>query len=260
MTVSSQRIPEARDRSPSSRSCRVPTKPGQPRHAEVEAVQAVPREVDERHRRREQQHRERRRDERERETALPRFERRRGPRGTRPSGRRQPFSMLLDARLRLVQRFLGRLLADERGLDRRRHRLADRRPLRHARTPVDVGVLLQRFEGRRDEVVARVLHRRRELRRAPQRDAVDAGPLGGPRELPRRARLRLGRRRPQDEQPRRLLLLVGQRGVDRGIPSSRSTSRACRSVPSASARSAILPTTFDFSGLLITAADECASM
>ena len=51
------------------------------------------------------------------------------------------------------------------GLDRRAHRVADRRPLRHARPPVDVGVVLERLQRRRDEVVARVLHRGGELGR-----------------------------------------------------------------------------------------------
>src|SRR5689334_2520492 len=49
---------------------------------------------------------------------------------------------LLDAHLRLVERFLGLLLADQRGLNGGGHGVADRGPLRHARPPVDVGVLL----------------------------------------------------------------------------------------------------------------------
>src|SRR5581483_8839102 len=65
---------------------------------------------------------------------------------------------LLDARLRLVERFLGFLLTDKRRLDRGRHRVADRGPLGHARPPVDVGILLERGERGFDEVGSRVLH------------------------------------------------------------------------------------------------------
>src|SRR5438270_9371003 len=59
--------------------------------------------------------------------------------------RRSALQDLCDPGLRLIQRFLGLLLAHQRGLDRGRHRVADGGPLRHARTPFDIGVLLQRL-------------------------------------------------------------------------------------------------------------------
>src|SRR5205814_5824701 len=107
----------------------------------------------------------------------------------------------VDLGLRLVERFLRLLLADERRLYRGRQRVADRRPLRHARAPVDVGVLLERLQRGFDEVGAAVAHEAVELRVAPERAAVDARALRRPGELPRGARLRLGGRGPRDEEP-----------------------------------------------------------
>src|SRR5947207_9098959 len=117
---------------------------------------------------------------------------------------------LLDARLRLIERVLRLLLADQRRLDFGAHRLSDRGPLGNTRTPFDVRVLLERRERGLDEVHTRILHRIGKVARSPQRCAIDARALCWTRELPRRARLRLCGSGPRHEQPRRFLLLLRQ--------------------------------------------------
>src|ERR1043165_9617762 len=82
---------------------------------------------------------------------------------------------LLDPGMRPVQRFLRLRLIDQRRLDRRAHRVAEGRVLRHARPPVDVGILLERLERGLDEIGALRLYSLHEVRGLPQRGAIDSG-------------------------------------------------------------------------------------
>src|SRR5687768_11198608 len=106
---------------------------------------------------------------------------------------------LADAALRFVERFLRLLLADQRRLDRGGHGLADRWPLRHLRTPLDIEIAAHRLDRGLQEVRPEALGQARELLRLPEREPVQSEPLHGAARLPRRTRLRLGRGRPADE-------------------------------------------------------------
>ena len=126
------------------------------RHGEVHAEGARPDEVEERERRCREQGEKSRRQERRREAALPESHGLAGIGLGRTDAwgcredhpRRETCSRLaahhwLDAPLRLVERHLGGRLPGQCGLYSGRKRIADGGPLRHARTPIDVGIVLQ---------------------------------------------------------------------------------------------------------------------
>src|SRR5689334_18778767 len=93
---------------------------------------------------------------------------------------------LLDPRLRGVERILRFRLTDQRRLNGRSERVADCRPLRNARAPIDVGVLVERIQRRLHETRPLRLHGLHELGRLPQRGAIHPRALARARELPRR--------------------------------------------------------------------------
>src|SRR5688572_29746608 len=75
----------------------------------------------------------------------------------------------VDLLLRFIERFLRLLLPDQRRLDGGGHGVADRRPLRHARAPVDVGVLVQGLQSGFGEALAGLAEELGVLGVAPER-------------------------------------------------------------------------------------------
>src|SRR6476469_1495938 len=80
----------------------------------------------------------------------------------------------LDPFLSVIQRHLRTCLPDKSRLDRRGNRIADSRPLRHARTPINIGIALQGFESRFNEIVAEPAYNLDIIWIAPKRRAVYA--------------------------------------------------------------------------------------
>ena len=95
---------------------------------------------------------------------------------------------------------------------------ADRRPLRQARAPVRVGVERERLGRRLDVVVAELAHQLQELRILPQRRPIGPGALVRAGEGVGGRDLGLAGAGPLCEEPRRLLLLLAERTVDREAP------------------------------------------
>src|SRR2546421_4203328 len=84
---------------------------------------------------------------------------------------------LVDLFLRVSECILGLCLANQRGLDRGRHDLADRRPLRDKRTPIRIDIVAEGRRGDIDEIVAVAIHQLAVLRLLPERGPVNVGAL-----------------------------------------------------------------------------------